>query len=361
MTSPHLAPGLLQAIDANEDRCREGLRVLEDVARFTLKDAALTASLRVLRHRLATSLEKLGSALLASRGAEQDVGGPAAASSEAHSDLAGLVRANARRAQEALRVLEEFARLPELASIVDTSLFGDLRFKVYRAEQELVGRLQRQERAAKVRGVYVILDPTATQGRPDLQVAAAALAGGATVVQYRDKVREKGLQLPILLQLRELCHQHGALLMVNDDPALALAAQADGVHLGQKDLPLSVVRAMLPAEMIIGVSTATVEEAQQADAEGADYIAVGSIYSTQSKTDTRPAGLETLRRVRAMTDRPLVAIGGISADNVGPVIEAGANAVAVISAVVSAPDPEAATRHLTKLIEERHEPARKPA
>ena len=148
---------------------------------------------------------------------------------------------------------------------------------------------------------------------------------------------------------------------MNDDPALALAAQADGVHLGQKDLPLRDARAMLPPSMLVGVSCALAEEAQQADAAGADYIAVGSIYATQSKEDTRPAGLHTLRAVRSMTTRPIVAIGGINAENVVPVIQAGADAVAVISAIAGAADPQAATTQLRQHIEECYEPTRNPA
>ena len=359
---PHpVAPGVLRAIDANQDRCSEGLRVLEDVARFTLDDATLTATLRDIRHQLGVHLATLDSALLAARQAATDVGGPDAATSPGHNSLSDLVRANAKRAEEALRVIEEYARLPELSATLSTSLFSSLRFAVYETEQVLISTLERRDRAALVKGVYVILDPAATHGRDELEVAEAALLGGAAVLQYRDKERERGLQLPILQELRTLCQEHHALLIVNDDPALALAAQADGVHLGQKDLPLRDARAMLPPSMLIGVSCALSEEAQQADAAGADYIAVGSIYATQSKDDTRPAGLHTLRAVRSMTTRPIVAIGGINAENVAPVIQAGADAVAVISAIAGAADPQAATTQLRQQIEECYEPTRNPA
>ena len=203
-----VAPGVLRAIDANQDRCSEGLRVLEDVARFTLDDATLTATLRDIRHQLGARLATLDSALLAARQAATDVGGPDAATSPGHNSLSDLVRANAKRAEEALRVIEEYARLPELSATLSTSLFSSLRFAVYETEQALISTLERRDRAALVKGVYVILDPAATHGRDELEVAEAALLGGAAVLQYRDKERERGLQLPILQELRALCREH---------------------------------------------------------------------------------------------------------------------------------------------------------
>lgn len=355
MTTNHIPQSILRVIDASEDRCREGLRVLDDVARLMLDDSALTAKLRDARHMLASAIQPLGNALLSARDAESDVGASESSPSAAHADVTALVRANARRAEEALRTLEEFARLPEVDGFFDSGKLSNVRFLVYDLERELVGRLSRQAAVAKITGVYVILDPAMTRDRPMLEVAEAALAGGATVIQYRDKVREKGLQLPIAIELRELCHRYGALLIINDDPALTLASGADGVHLGQKDLPISAARAILPLSCIIGNSNATLDEVRAADAEGADYIAVGAIYDTSSKSDTRPAGLETLRQVRAITKRPIVAIGGINADNVAPVIEAGADAVSVISAVVGATDPRAATELLLQRIEAQRE------
>lgn len=337
---------VLRVIDANVDRCQEGLRVLEDVARFVLDDATLMGQLREARHQIAHAVAPLDLSLVAARRAQDDVGAGPDQPEEPRTALPQLVRANAKRAEEALRVLEEFARLPEMPPEMGLSAFKTARFALYDVEQKLLGRLSRQERISKIKGIYIILDPTATKDRPEVEIVEEALEGGASMVQWRDKVRDKGIQLKLLKPIRELCTQHGALLIINDDPDLALAADADGVHVGQRDLPIAAARAVLPPDRIVGASTTTVEEAQLADAQGADYIAVGAMYPTMSKTDTRPAGLITLAKVREITRRPLVAIGGINADNVEPVIAAGADAVAVISAVVSAANPRAATRHL---------------
>ncbi len=337
-----------RVLDANFDRCLEGIRVLEDTARFVLDDGAIAGALRDARHHVMRALAPLDRSLVAARSVGADVGASPDVAEEPRAGLHDVVRANAKRAEEALRVLEEFGRLPETGGAVDIGALKTARYAVYDAEQRLAGRVTRRDRAAKVRGVYLIVDPTLTGGRPELQVAEAALKGGVTLIQWRDKDREKGLQLPIVRELRSLCERYGALLVQNDHPDLAVAAGAHGVHLGQKDLPLAEVRRLTPIDCIIGTSNATVAEAQASDAGGADYVAVGAIYATSSKDNTRPAGLDTLARVRAATQRPIVAIGGINAGNIGPVLAAGADAVAVISAIGMAADPEAAARELAQ-------------
>ncbi len=170
------------------------------------------------------------------------------------------------------------------------------------------------------------------------------------MLQWRDKRREKGAQLSEARALRELCAEHGALMIVNDHVDLALAAGADGVHLGQGDLPVEEVRRIVPAGFIVGASTNNVNEALQAEAAGASYIAIGSIYPTSSKEPerTRAASLERLSEVKAAVGVPVVAIGGIDASNIEEVVRAGADAVAVISAVCSAGDPQAAARELVE-------------
>ena len=204
----------------------------------------------------------------------------------------------------------------------------------------------RAQRRAQVRGLYVIVDPEQTNGHDPIDIARWALEGGARVIQLRDK-RDKGYVLPLARAMAALCREHGALFIVNDHVDVAILAEADGVHLGQHDLPPAEARRLLPAEAIIGVSTALLEEALTAREKGADYIAVGAMFATNSKERTRPAGLETLRRVRAaVSDRPLVAIGGINESNAASVRTAGADAIAVISAVTGAADVQEAARRL---------------
>lgn len=196
----------------------------------------------------------------------------------------------------------------------------------------------------EIRGLYLIADPEQCAGRDVVEVVRLALRGGARLVQYRDKLHDKGDQLLVLERLRPLCRDAGVPLVVNDHVDLALAAGVDGVHVGQHDLPVAVVRRLLPAGAIIGCSTNNPDEARAGEAAGATYVAVGRLFPTRSKTNTRPAALDAVRQVKAAIGLPLVGIGGIDAANVDDVIAAGANAAAVIAAVCGANDVEAAAR-----------------
>jgi thiamine-phosphate diphosphorylase len=200
--------------------------------------------------------------------------------------------------------------------------------------------------AERVHGLYVIIDPDACGGRPAVDVASAALEGGASMIQWRDKRRDKGDQLADTRSIRALCRVHGALFIANDHIDLAIAVDADGVHLGQHDLPLDVARPIAGASMIIGVSTNNVVEARAAEAGGADYVAVGAIFATASKDVTRPASIERLREIKSAVRVPVVAIGGINASNIARVVDAGVDAAAVISAVCGAEDVRAAAAEL---------------
>ncbi len=198
----------------------------------------------------------------------------------------------------------------------------------------------------RLQGLYVIVDPAAGAAGRELELAAAALDGGARLLQLRDKTREKGLQLPVAREMARLCREREALFIVNDHVDLALACGAHGVHVGQKDLPVAEVRRLVPPEFIVGCSTNNVEEALAAQAAGASYVSVGRLFPTGSKQDTRPATLDTLRAVKAAVQVPVCAIGGIDQSNIDDVLAAGADMVAVIAAVASAPDPRLAARLL---------------
>jgi len=198
----------------------------------------------------------------------------------------------------------------------------------------------------RLRGLYVIIDPEAARGRDEARIAAQAIDGGARLIQLRDKTREKGIQLPIARGLQATCRQEGAMFLVNDHVDLALAVEADGVHLGQKDLPVAVVRRIVPRGMIVGCSTNNPEEARRAEADGADYVSVGRLFTTGSKQDTRPATLETLRAVKEAVSVPVCAIGGIDESTIDAVIAAGADMVSVIAAVTAAEDVRDAAQRL---------------
>ena len=192
--------------------------------------------------------------------------------------------------------------------------------------------------------LYAILDRSVARGRDLPGLLDAVLAGGCRLVQLREKTMPLDELLPLARRLARRCREAGALLIVNDRTDLALAAGADGLHVGQDDLPASQARGLLRPNMILGVSTHDPEQARRAVADGADYVAVGSIFPTTTKAGFQLVGPELIRRVRPEVPVPLVAIGGITADNAAAVLGAGADAVAVISALCAAPDPEAATR-----------------
>ena len=207
----------------------------------------------------------------------------------------------------------------------------------------------RRRTAERFRGLYVIVDPDLTNDRDPVWVAQQALEGGATAVQLRVKGRDKGDWAELARQLSEECEAQGAVLVVNDHPDVAVAAGAHGVHLGQHDLPLASARRSLRPWHVAGTSSALVTEAQASVEQGADYIAVGRMFHTGSKADTRPAGPETLREVRGLippAGPPLVAIGGITTENVGEVAAAGADGICVIATVTQADDPREAAELL---------------
>jgi thiamine-phosphate diphosphorylase len=198
--------------------------------------------------------------------------------------------------------------------------------------------------------LYVILD-RAVAGTRDLEdILTAVIDGGARIVQLREKTWPSGRLLPVAKRLCGRARAAGVTFIVNDRVDLAQAIGADGVHVGQDDLPVSVARSLVGPDMLIGVSTHSVSQARAAQADGADYVAVGSMYPTTTKSDFELVGPELVRNVRPHVRVPLVGIGGVTPDNVGDVIRAGADGVAVISAVCAAADPAAATRRFIEAI-----------
>jgi len=201
--------------------------------------------------------------------------------------------------------------------------------------------------------LYLVTDRILAMGRSVEEVVLAAVRGGVTCVQLREKEGSTRELLELALRIREPLRDAGIPLIINDRLDIAMAAGADGVHLGQKDLPLEKAREIAPKGMIIGISAESVEDAAQAEAGGADYVGVSPVFLTPTKRDTaRPQGLEGVRRFRESVGIPVVGIGGINRSNAGEVIRAGADGVAVVSAIMSAPDPERAARELLTLIKE---------
>ncbi|MDX2228565.1 MAG: thiamine phosphate synthase [Leptolyngbyaceae cyanobacterium bins.349] len=333
--SRFVQPALYRILDANLDRSREGLRIIEEWCRFGLDHAGLTEECKALRQELAVWHTP---ELRAERDTPGDAGTELTHPNEAQrADVQQVLQANLCRVQEALRVLEEYGKVyrPEMAIACK-----QMRYRVYALESQIIRHEQFQQ--LQQARLYLVTSPS----EHILVTVEAALQGGLTLVQHRDKEADDEVRLAIARQLCELCHRYKALFIVNDRVDIALAVGADGVHLGQQDLPLPLARQLLGAQRIIGRSTKNPEEMQRAIAEGADYIGVGPVYATPTKAGRAAAGLEYVRYAAAHATIPWFAIGGIDQSNVSDVLAAGAERVAVVRAVMQAEQPTAVTQNL---------------
>ena len=199
--------------------------------------------------------------------------------------------------------------------------------------------------------MYVVTDSDLSHGRSDFEVARLAYEGGADVVQLRMKHADGAEMLEQAVRIREVADEMCRFFIVNDRVDIAMASGADGVHLGQSDIPADVARRLMGDDAIIGVSVNTPEEAKRAEEMGADYLGVGAIFQTSTKPDAEQGiGLDAIYRIKQVTDLPVVAIGGINRGNIQHVISAGADAAAVVSAVVAQDDVRAAAHELRDLI-----------
>jgi thiamine-phosphate pyrophosphorylase len=328
-------------LDANFNRAREAVRVAEDFARFALSDADLAGGFKNLRSMLQECYQRFPApALLAARDTGGDVGTAITSPTEMRrADAASVAVAACKRLTEALRTLEEYAKL---ALAEEAPKLEAMRYQAYQLEQRLGRRLSAGERLANLR-LYVLLTSRLCR-RDVLETAGLAIEGGADAIQMREKDMPDRQRLELARRLRELTARAGVLFIVNDRADIAAAAGADGVHLGQDDLPPSAIRPLLPPRALIGLSTHTLEQAKAAAGAGADYIGVGPMFPTATKDAGPLAGPACLRAVLQEVSLPAVAIGGITADNIDQLVAAGAKAVAVSSAVIAAEDPAAAAR-----------------
>ena len=344
---------IARILDANLNRAREALRVVEDFARFALDDASVAAAAKDMRSRLRDAAGAFpAEALLAARDTPGDVGTALESPAEGRrADAADVAAAACKRLTEALRTLAEYAKVAAPGGAAGR--FESLRYDAYTLERRVGLRLAGGVRFEDVR-LYVLLTSRLCGGEP-MDVAAAAVEGGADCIQLREKDRPDREVLDLARRLRELTQAADVLLIVNDRPDIAAAAAADGVHLGQDDLPVAAARRVLGARAVVGRSTHNLQQARAADAEGADYIAVGPMFATDTKDAGPVAGVETFRRIAAQITRPLVVIGGITPHNVAALVAAGVRRVAVCSAVIAADDPAAAARSIREYLHPKHE------
>jgi len=332
-----------RVIDANANRAREAIRVVEDCCRLVLNDRQLSEKTKTLRHLFSGVISQLDQLLLMSaRNINDDVGTLITLPSEQQrQDYKDVVIVAFKRMSEAMRALEESLKCvaPSLASTIEKC-----RYLGYDLEKLIISKLHRFH-VLSDRKLYVLVTESLSRG--DLiETTEAVLQGGADIVQLREK-RWPDNQLSLAAtQISAHCKNHDALFVMNDRADIAAVAKADGVHVGQDDLSVHEVRQIIPASGIIGKSAHTVKEVEGIIAEGADYIAVGAIYATLLKPEIAPVGVAFIRTVREITDLPIIAIGGITEENAAEVMAAGASAVAICQGIIASDDPERAARRI---------------
>jgi thiamine-phosphate pyrophosphorylase len=332
-------PAVWRILDANFDRAREGLRIIEEWCRFALNNTAMANECKQMRQELGGwHTPEIRSA----RDTTRDVGTALThPREEQRTGIEQLLQANLCRVQEALRVIEEYGKFHS-ASL--SSGCKQMRYRVYTLESSLLTYHRRQV-LANTR-LYLV-----TSSTPDLLARVeAALQGGLTLVQYREKQGNDSERLEIAKQMCQLCHQYGALFILNDRVDLALAVDADGVHLGQQDVSIALARQILGSQKIVGKSTTNPEEMAQALREGADYIGVGPVYETPTKAGKAAAGLEYVQYAAKHATVPWFAIGGIDSTNIDDVLQAGAPAIALVRAIMNAENPTHAVQYCLSLL-----------
>ena len=326
-------------IDANLDRAREGLRVVEDWCRFGLEQQDLVVRLKDWRQRLGR-LHHDRYEQARSTSTDTGAGLEHPAQLDRHSPD-HVVAANCARVQEALRVLEEYGRNIDPALAAEAAV---IRYGLYDLEVACLNATLRARRRTKLQDCRLCLITTPCDDLSDR--VQAALQNGVSMVQYRWKAGNDRERLQEAQQLRQLCTRFGALLIINDRVDLALAVDADGVHLGQEDMPSEVARALLGSARLLGRSTHSIDQVHQAQQEPIDYLGFGPIHSTAVKPERSAVGLESVRDATATSQRPVFAIGGITSTNLPALIAAGGQRVAVIGAIMHADDVGQACRQL---------------
>lgn len=200
----------------------------------------------------------------------------------------------------------------------------------------------------KFRGLYVIIDPSFINSEDPVNVAKQVLDGGANIIQLRNKTDNIRQTVDWAIKISELCNSYNAFFIVNDRVDIAIISNSDGVHLGQGDIYPDHVKNITDKDLIIGSSNATINEIEESNKNSSDYIAVGSIYSTDTKSNTRPASLNLLVEAKKISKKPIVAIGGIKENNIEEVLETGVDSVCMVTAITLSKDPQKATERFTK-------------
>lgn len=335
MLSKNEANLVSRVLDANYNRAVEGLRAVEEYFRFIRSHETLTTALKSFRHRLREACADHTDSWASHRQQTEDVGTTISTPDEySRSTVHAIVGANLARVSQALRVLEEYAKTSSdlLARKIEA-----IRYDFYELEKsikrDLAGTVSLNDRT-----IYVL-----TSGCSSLPVFEDRIhnlcRAGADLIQLREKNLPDGELLQRAKRASLICRDHNVLLIVNDRPDIAVMAEAHGVHVGQDELPVDEIRKLFAADMLIGLSTHSIEQATEATTKPVDYIGVGPTFPSHTKCFSEFKGPELLKQVSQQVPLPAFAIGGINLDNIDQVAESGITRIAVSQAVHSADDP----------------------
>ena len=341
--TPPIDNRIAQLIDANLDRAREGLRVMEDWCRFGLKRNDFSIKLKDWRQQLGAHHHNIyRKARLTSADPAMGVSHPLQKNRSTPEDI---FIANSSRVQEALRVLEEFTRItdPKLSALATR-----IRYETYQIEINVLNTKEgmNKRKILKDCSLYLV-----TSNRKGLkEIVLQSLEAGVKIVQYREKFLNDSEKVNQAKDLSSLCKKYNSLFIVNDRIDIALAVDADGIHLGQEDFPTNIARKLLGSEKIIGRSTRCLENIKKAEEEGCDYVGIGPVFPSETKKKLNPIGIDCLRKGLNKTLLPAFAIGGINSSNINKLNQMTNLRIAVSDTIINSNDPFAKTKKLLKLL-----------
>ncbi len=341
---------IYRIIDANFNRGREGLRVIEEYCRFYLNNSQLSATAKQLRHLLCDAISGINpNRLITSRDTTGDVGiGQKIEEQLKRKDLADTLTAACKRVPEALRAIAEMTQTfaPDIAEKIEM-----IRYQSYTLEKDIILYCGPFEKFKGIR-LYVLI--TSNELAEVEKLTQQCAIGGANCIQLRAKGLEDNLLLELASKFVKLCKDNNIVSIINDRLDIAIASDADGVHLGQNDLPVGKARQLMLKPMIIGSSTHNIEELEKACQQNPTYVAIGPAFATETKPEIKIAGLEYIKQaIEMLADNGIasVAIGGINPENIEQLLQLGVKTIAVCSAVTEDSDPQAKCLVLKNKIE----------
>lgn len=325
---------IYRILDANVNRVAEGIRVIEDLSRFYYEDIKMTERLRELRHLLRKTFKNTDDKMVNSRDSLHDIGKEISAAStlDKKTGLKQLIVANFKRVEEGLRVTEENLKI--VGKYHESKIIEGLRYEAYYLEKEILKKVTKNI----PEGIYGICAEKFSKGRKNTEVVLEMCKAGIEIIQYREKYKSLKERYIECKDLRKITADYGVKFIVNDNIDIAMLVDADGVHIGQDDMPITEVQKLV-GDKIIGLSTHSPEQAQKAIADGADYLGVGPVFKTYTKDDVcDPVGLEYLEYAVKNVKIPFIAIGGIKEHNLNEIVSRGAKRISLVTEIVGAED-----------------------